>query len=216
MNKLIKKIALFSLTVVALLNISACTSEPLGVIDADLPPYESPYTTPFGSAPDCEGLKVDGATDDEIWQGEWQTYAISTTKGEINCYAKGIITNKGLAIAFRSDDSTVIWQMKGNKEKNTYASITIRGDLLGEKKRTFVFDANGLYPASQMTNLRTSYEGDITEGVVSAFRSDAFVAWSEMGFTESPDEITVDLQYFYKATKISQTEAFFWSIKISK
>ena len=140
MNKLIKKIALFSLTAVALLNITACTSEPLGVIDANLPPYEIPYTTPFGSAPDCEGLRVDGRTDDEIWQGEWQTHEITTFKGNFNCYAKGVITDKGLALAFRSDDSTVIWHAKGNWDNNTFATIAIRGDLLGAKNRTFSFD----------------------------------------------------------------------------
>ena len=110
----------------------------------------------------------------------------------------------------------MIWQAKGNWDKNTYATIAIRGDLLGAKKRTFSFDPNGLYPAYQMTNLRTSYEGDLLGGVVSAFTAEAFLSWAEMGFTEGPDEVTVDLQYFYKATKISQTEAFSWSIKISK
>ena len=217
MNMLIKKIALLSLTVVALLNIAACTPVPLGTIDVSLPPYEIPYMTPLGDHPDISGLRIDGNTDDTAWDGvEWQAHTITTSAGEINCFIKGIISEKGIAVAFKTDDANVFWYHKSDWGNNTYLDIKHQGKNMGAKNRTVSVDPAGAYSSANLTNARTSYRGDLSSGKISGFEAESFLAWESIEVDCPPEEFTITLTYYYKTKKLVSRSSETWDVVIVK
>lgn len=188
-----KKLVFFVITLLCVAGITACSYvslEPLPSLPSE-----------FGTLPD-EGITIDGAADEEIWQSK--NY-FSAANAELNAgfHVTTHLTENGVYVFAYSDDSSVCYSSRNIFENNThfYFIITALGDnsLYNDAYcRSIKLDA-GKY--SMPTNFNyvaaTSVNGTVN-GKTRGLSAEIFIGWDQLG-VEPVTQVKIYSAYNYVA-----------------
>ena len=196
------------------------TDSALQKIDGQLPQLESVATNPYGTAPDIDGVIIDGELSDSIWQGAlWAEYDMAVTKTTAKCYAYGFISNNGVYFALKIEDKSVFWHKRVDRTVNTNVNLDFYGKQTGLNKRTVSirFDAKDIYPARIPVNARFTFSGNLNEaGKTDGFTYESFMSFEELGFDSAPEKMQVKITYAFKWYKLTKLESRAVTYEIGK
>lgn len=224
MKSNVYKMLLFCLVACFACGFSSCapnTSDSvLQKIDGQLPKIERVVTNPYGTAPDLDGVVIDGDLSDSIWQDvEWAEYDMAVNKTTAKCYAFGFISTSGVYFALKVEDKSVFWHKRVDRTVNTNVNLDFYGKQTGLNKRTVStrFDAKDIYPARIPVNARFTFSGNLNEaGKTDGFTYESFMSFEELGFDSAPDTIQVKITYAFKWYKLTKLESRAVTYEIGK
>ncbi len=187
------------------------TPEQDDILDVVLPSYTPELGATYGDLPDVPGVKIDGNLNDGIWTDanrKWYTNNYETL-GVQYTYATHF-SNKGLYIAARSVDSSIMWNGKNYFDYNTNFSFYIASkDTVSydASVRKVAVDANNIYPGRLRVNAVSKVNGGaVNSGESTGLAVEMFITWNDLrigvatqegsGTTYSkPDAVLVNAVY---------------------
>ncbi|MBR0326587.1 MAG: hypothetical protein IIX09_02165, partial [Clostridia bacterium] len=93
-------------------------------IEGQLPELDKEIYAPYGELPDLDGVVIDGAIDDELWEGrKWYSQYSTTNRAGMRCTT--VFSDKGLYIAAESSDRSIYWTLRNHFDQNTHLVFRI-------------------------------------------------------------------------------------------
>lgn len=204
MKKTLKILLICLLAVMCSLCVVACGEQQTGTVVPDTNEdealvdyegtYQKPHNTAYGEEPDLDNVIIDGFFDDDIWQNKnWYTnYKIENPNFKFSVTTH--LTDGGLYIAAKSDDTFLFWNGRNYFFYNTYMKFDF-----ASTGYSFKVDVNNTPPSYiSIINVRSRYEGTLNAfGEGKGMYVEAYLTWEQLGYGSKPESVKILPSYYW-------------------